>query len=68
MNGFWASLAAMPLVSRWAVTGAAAAGLVGAVVGLVIGLRAYVPTAGFAFLEIGVPSAILSAFLGLRLA
>ena len=40
-------------------------GALGAVVGLVIGLRAYAPTAWFAALEIGAPAAWLGLVLGL---
>lgn len=39
-------------------------GLVGGIVGLVLGLAAYPPTAWFAVFEVGVPSGLLGAFLG----
>lgn len=50
---------------RYAALGAAALGLVGAVVGLIIGLYAHAPTAPFALVELGLPAAILGALLGL---
>jgi len=55
---------AMPIVPRFAVVGATAAFLLGALIGLVIGLIAYPPTAWFALLEVGVPVGILGAVVG----
>jgi len=55
----------MPLAMRWATLGAAGAGLVGGVVGLIVGLFAYPPTAWFAVFELGVPAAILGGLIGL---
>ncbi len=52
--------AEMPRPARWAV----AAGGVGAVAGLVIGIFAYPPTAIFAALELAIPSALLGALAG----
>ena len=40
---------------RWAVLGAASAGTVGAVVGLIVGLYVFAPTALFAMVELGLP-------------
>ena len=57
-------LAAMPLVRRFAVVGGAAAGILGGIVGLVLGLRSYPATAWFAVLEVGVPAAVTGAVLG----
>jgi hypothetical protein len=54
-----------PLPGRWAVIGAASAGMIGAVVGLVIGLIVYAPTALFAIVEIGLPAAIVGGVIGL---
>lgn len=54
----------MPLVRRFALVGAAGAFVVGGLVGLVLGLHAYAPTAWFAVLEVGVPAAICGAALG----
>ena len=47
---------ALPLPARWAYVGAAAAGSVGAIAGLVIGLIVYAPTALFAAVEAAFPS------------
>ena len=57
-------LAAMPLVPRFAVLGSAAAFLLGGLVGLLLGLRAYPPTAWFAVFEVGIPAGILGAVFG----
>ena len=57
-------VAELPVVARYAVVGAVAAGIVGGLVGLVVGLFSYVPTAWFAVLEVGVPSALLGALAG----
>lgn len=60
----WSQVAAMPTARRFVVVGATAAFLAGALVGLVIGLFAYPPTAWFALLEVGVPTGILGAVIG----
>jgi len=57
-------VAAMPVIPRFAVVGSAAAFLLGALIGLVIGLFAYPPTAWFALFELGVPAGILGAVIG----
>jgi hypothetical protein len=54
-----------PLPLRWTVLSAVAFGLVGGIAGLVVGLFAYAPTAWFAVIELGLPSAVLGGFLGL---
>ncbi len=54
---------ALPL--RWAAIGAMVAGCVGGFIGLVIGLFAYPPTAWFAVLELGLPSAFVGVLIGL---
>jgi hypothetical protein len=54
----------MPIVPRFAVVGSAAAFLLGALIGLVVGLLAYPPTAWFAIVEAGVPAGILGAAVG----
>jgi fructose-specific phosphotransferase system IIC component len=53
------------LPARWALAGATAVGVIGAVVGLIIGLRVYAPTAPFAVFELGLPAAILGGLVGL---
>jgi hypothetical protein len=54
-----------PLPARWAIAGAAGAGVIGAIGGLILGLRAYAPTAPFAVIELGLPAAIAGGLLGL---
>jgi len=55
---------AMPLVLRLAVVGAVAAGALGALSGLILGLRAYPGTAWFAVLEVGAPAAVAGGTVG----
>jgi hypothetical protein len=68
MTSSWAQaqahLAALPLVTRFAVVGATACAVLGGLVGLVLGLRAYPPTAWFAVFEVAVPAAIAGAVVG----
>lgn len=52
-------------VVGFGVRGSAIGGLVGAVVGLVLGLIAYPPTAWFAVIEIGLPTAVVGGVVGL---
>lgn len=51
-------------VRQWAATGAVAAGTVGAVVGLIVGLRAHPATAWFAVFELGIPAAVVGGIVG----
>ena len=53
-----------PLPGLFAVVGAAAAGGIGIVVGAIVGLFVYAPTAAFAAVELGIPSAALGATIG----
>jgi hypothetical protein len=53
-----------PRVARWALAGLVACGLVGAVAGLVIGLRVHPATAWFAAFELGLPAAVVGALGG----
>jgi hypothetical protein len=46
------------------VVGSIVAGILGGLVGLVLGLRGYPPTAWFAVLEVGVPAAVAGGVLG----
>ena len=57
-------LAAMPLIHRFASVGFARAFLLGGLVGLLLGLLAYPPTAWFAVLEVGLPAGVLGAAFG----
>jgi len=50
--------------ARWAGIGAIAAGLVGAVAGLIVGLDVHPATAWFAAFELGFPAAVLGALVG----
>lgn len=54
----------MSLASRWTLIGAASAGTVGAIVGLVVGLNVYAATAWFAAIEVGFPAALAGGLLG----
>jgi hypothetical protein len=57
-------LATLPLVPRFAIIGSVCAAAIGALLGLVVGLFTYPPTAWFAVLEVGVPAGICGAVLG----
>ena len=58
------ALAELPVLVRYAVLGAFCAGAAGAAVGLVLGLRAYPPTAWVATFEVGIPAVLLGGFAG----
>ena len=58
-------LSTMPLLSRAIVVGAITGGAAGAIAGLLVGLVANPPTAAFAMVELGLPSAIVGALVGL---
>lgn len=57
-------LAHLPLLGRFVVVGASCAGAAGAVAGLIVGLLAYAPTAPFALVELGLPSAVAGGLAG----
>jgi hypothetical protein len=56
--------ATVPSVLRFAVIGATAVGILGALVGLILGLRASPATAWFAVFEVGVPAGMAGAVVG----
>lgn len=58
-------VAELPLPARSMVVSAVLLGALGGLVGLVLGLHSYPPTAWFAVLEVGVPAALLGGVLGL---
>ena len=64
MTSARSQLAAMPIVRRFAVIGSIVVGFLGALVGLILGLRAYPATAWFAVFEVGVPAGIAGAVVG----
>lgn len=53
-----------PLVPRCGLFGGFLAGVLGAVAGLVLGLRANPPTAWFAMIEVAAPCAALGVLIG----
>ena len=61
---FWGGIAGLPLVLRWSVRSGLVLGTVGAVVGLLVGLAAYPPTAWFPVLQVGIPAFLVGALLG----
>ena len=64
MGLFRTQLATIPIVPRFALVASAAAFLLGALAGLIIGLIAYPPTAWFAVLELGIPAGLIGALIG----
>lgn len=64
MTSARSQLVAMSIVGRFAVIGAIVVGFLGALVGLILGLRAYAATAWFAVFEVGVPAGIAGAVVG----
>ena len=55
----------LPALARFVVVGTASLCVVGGIVGLIVGLFAYPPTAWFAVFEVGIPGAIVGAIVGL---
>lgn len=64
MTSARSQLAAIPIVLRFAIIGSLAVGILGALVGLILGLRAYPATAWFAVFEVGVPAGVAGAVVG----
>jgi hypothetical protein len=60
-----AAVMRLPVLPRSAVAGAVCAGALGCAAGLVLGLRAYPPTAWFAVFEVGIPAAMAGGIVGL---
>lgn len=58
-------LRAMPVVAAGMLIGSVLVGTFGGVVGLVVGLDAYPPTAWAAVIEVGAPAAVLGGVIGL---
>jgi membrane associated rhomboid family serine protease len=58
-------LRGLPQVARWGAVGAASVGVLGAIIGLIVGLHVYAPTAPFAAVELGLPATIVGGVLGL---
>jgi fructose-specific phosphotransferase system IIC component len=58
-------MAALPLLPRTVLVGALSAGIVGGVLGLIVGLKTYAPTAPFAVVELGLPATVTGAVIGL---
>lgn len=59
------TLSDIPTPARWSLVAAIGLGAIGGVVGLVLGLAAYPPTAWFAVFEVGIPSGMVGAVIGL---
>jgi hypothetical protein len=65
VNEIAVELRGVPLVPRWMIVGSASACVSGGIVGLVVGLLAYAPTAWFAVIELGVPAGVAGGIAGL---
>ncbi|GAA3771433.1 hypothetical protein GCM10022240_24460 [Microbacterium kribbense] len=65
MGPIWRGVQTMPLVARFVVGGIIVFGVAGAILGLILGLIAYPPTAWAAVVELAVPGVLVGALLGL---
>ena len=50
---------------RWTLAGVCIAGSLGGIIGLLIGLHVYAPTAPVAMIELGLPAAVLGGIVGM---
>lgn len=64
MNDFMAQARADPSPGNCAFAGMVLAGVVGALIGLAVGLNVYAGTAWAAMLELGLPAAVAGAAIG----
>jgi hypothetical protein len=64
MNRLVVEIRGLPMLARWATIGAISAGVTGGIIGLVVGLFAYAPTAPFAAAELGLPAVFAGAVIG----
>ena len=64
MNAIAVWLRSLSQVARWGTVGAASVGGLGAIIGLIVGLHVYAPTAPFAVVELGLPAAIVGGVYG----
>jgi hypothetical protein len=64
VTGLRAALGELPLVPRAVTIGAGFLGVAGGIVGLVVGLFTYAPTAPVAMLELGLPATLAGGVLG----
>ena len=55
----------LPFLARCAIIGAGAAGVIGGIVGLIVGLSVHPATAWFAIIEAGIPASIVGGLVGL---
>jgi hypothetical protein len=64
VKAFVAGLRDMPMLARCVSIGAISAGVTGGIVGLVVGLFAYAPTAPVAAVELGFPATLTGVIVG----
>jgi hypothetical protein len=65
VKGIVVLIRGMPVLARWPILTAVAAGVTGVIVGLVVGLFTYAPTAPFAAVEVGLPAVVAGGIVGL---
>jgi hypothetical protein len=67
VTALWGSVAKISIPARFAILGVVIFHVIGGIVGLVIGLNAYAPTAWFAVFEVGMPAGIVGGVLGVSI-